>query len=103
MRRFILAALAAGFAVSASADMVASNGSGDELRLFDRACTVESIRAAINPEYVDKFRAGQATIGGKTIRLCWIDTEQGAFYLMPEGAEQGIAYPVTIFISQPGT
>lgn len=102
MRRFILAALAAGFATAASADLVASNGSGDELRLFSQPCTIASVRAAINPEYVDKFQAGQATIGGKTIRLCWIDTEQGFYWILPEGAQDGIAYSVTMFISSPG-
>jgi hypothetical protein len=100
MKRILLAAILA--AGPAMADMVASNGAGDELRLFDRPCAIESIRARINPEYVDKFQAAQAIVGGKVIRACYIDTGEGFYYLMPEGAEQGIAYPVTIFISSPG-
>jgi len=102
MKRYLVAAAAVCLCASASADLVASNGTGDELRLFERPCTVESIRAAIRPEWVDKFKAGQALIGGKVIKVCWIDTEQGSYYVMPDGAEQGIAYSVTIFVNEPG-
>lgn len=101
--RYIIASLAlAGFAASASADMVASNGSGDELRLFERPCEIASVLAAIKPEFHSKFQAAQAIVGGKVIRACYIDTGEGFYYLMPEGATDGIAYSVTIFTSQPG-
>jgi hypothetical protein len=102
MNRMIAALVAAGFAASAQADMVASNASGDELRLREKPCAIASVLAAIKDEHRDKFRDGQATIGGKTIRLCWVDTQEGYYWLLPEGAQDGIAYSVTIFISQPG-
>lgn len=96
--KFLVVAFAASFvAFPASADLVATNGAGDELRLFDRPCTTAAILDTLNPEYHAKFNAGQAIIGGKVIKVCWIDTEQGAYYVMPEGATEGVAYPVSIF------
>lgn len=102
MRRLILAALAAGFATFAHADMVASNGAGDELRLMQTPCTNSAILDRVKPEFHSQFKAGQASIGGKIIRLCFVDTMEGFYYVIPEGAEQGIAYPVTMFLDQPG-
>lgn len=102
MRRLIIAALLA--AGPAMADMVASNGAGDELRLFDRPCTIAAILAGIKPEFHSKFQAGQALIGGKVIRLCYIDTQEGSYFVVPEGSEGGggIVYSVTMFTSSPG-
>lgn len=98
----IIAALAVGFATFAHADLVASNGSGDELRLMQTPCINSAILDKVKPEFHAQFKAGQASIGGKIIRLCWVDTSEGYYYVIPQGAEQGLAYPVTMFLDQPG-
>lgn len=102
MRKLMLCA-ALLCAAPAFADLVAKNKNGDELRLFERVCTNPTILAAIKPEFHARFKAGQASIGGQVIALCYIDTNEGYYYIMPEGADQGFSYPVTIFINQPGT
>jgi hypothetical protein len=93
----LIAALMCG---NAWADLVATNGP-NELRLIDSACTHEGILENIKPEYRDKFKRAQATVGNKTFAACWIDTGEGAYWVAFENG-QSVAFSVTGFINQPG-
>ena len=98
MKRFLL--IAALIAAPAYADLVVSNGA-NELRLMPESCTNPAILERIKDEYRPQFKKAQASIDGKTFAGCWIDTQQGAYYVLySDGGEA--AYPVTAFIEAPG-
>ena len=100
MKRIL--ALLALLALPAAADMVATNGTGDELRLMDAPCTNSAILDGIKPEYQDQFQRGQATVGKQTHALCWIDTREGYYFVFFENG-QSMPFPITAFVSSPGT
>ena len=99
MKKLLIAALLA--AGPAMADLVATNSGGDELRLMNSPCVHGGILGHLKEEYRPKFKKAQAWIGGKMHYACWIDTNEGAYFVMWESGE-GSAFPVTSFIDQPG-
>lgn len=100
MRKYVLAAIAAGFVTSSFADLVARNGA-NELRLMPGACSHGGILGQLREEWRPKFRKGQATIEGKLHFACWIDTFEGAYFVIWESGESSLL-PITGFIEVPG-
>jgi hypothetical protein len=100
MKRVLLAALAAGISTSAAADLVAKNGD-NELRLLNTPCVNSAVLAHIRDEWRDKFKTAQAQLGPQFFHACWIDTEQGAYFVIYSDGDQS-AIPVRAFIDQPG-
>jgi hypothetical protein len=92
MKKLLLAALLV--AAPAMADLVASSGA-NELRLLNADCTNPAILAELKPEFHPLFKKAQATIGGKVIPACWIDTMEGAYFVKFEGGA-GL-YPIEAF------
>ncbi len=98
MKRLVLAAalLAAG---SAMADLVARNGK-NELRLMHSPCVHGGTLGHLKEEWRSQFRKAQASIEGKTLFACWIDTGEGAYFVIWEdGTSNG--YPVAGFLDVP--
>ena len=101
MKRLLIAALAAGFATFAAADLVATNKTGDELRLMPGPCVHGGILGQLKEEYRPLFKKGQAWVGGKMHYTCWIDTGDGFYFVAFEDGG-GHAFPITAFTESPG-
>lgn len=82
-------------------DLVAVNSKGDELRLMHSPCVHAGILGRIKEEYRSRFKKAQAEIGKKMIYACWVDTGDGAYYIVWEDGSS-TAYPITGFLDQPG-
>jgi hypothetical protein len=100
MKRIIAALIAAGFSTFTQADLVARGGA-NELRLLNTPCTNAAVLAHLKDEWHDKFKTAHATIGPRHFAACWIDTEQGAYFVVYEDGDQS-AVPVGVFADQPG-
>lgn len=100
MRSLILAAAMLA-AAPAMADLVASNGKGNEMRLEQAPCTNEAVLSYLKPEFHSQFKRGMALLANKPVAVCWIDTEQGAYWIVTEAGE-AVALPITIFVDEPG-
>lgn len=100
MKRILLASFLLMFWGGAWADLVATNGP-NELRLMHSPCVHAGILGQLKEEFRPQFKKAQATIAGKTHFACWIDTGDGAYFVIWESGE-GQAYPVTGFLDQPG-
>ena len=98
MKRLLLAALLA--AGPAMADLVAKSGD-NELRLLNTPCVNSAVLAHIRDEWRDKFKAATAQLGANYFNACWIDTEQGAYFIVYSDGDQNVI-PVRAFIDQPG-
>lgn len=95
--KLIPAVLAALLCGTAMADLVATNGES-ELRLTGEPCTNAAVLDQLKPEYHAQFKRAQATIKGKALPGCWIDTMEGVYYIQfPDG---GLAFPITMFTEQ---
>jgi hypothetical protein len=88
MKRLLIAALAAGLAVSAHADLVGTNGV-DTVRLTDAPCP-EKIAAQAPPYLRDKMRAAIADVAGTRYEACWALVAPGAVGLVYEDGDQGL-------------
>jgi hypothetical protein len=96
MRRYILASLFAAGALLAflslpamAGQLVMQDGSGNVVRLFDRACTHGGVLALIRPEYRDRFLTAEVTIDRRSIAACWIRDPDGDVYVMLEDGRNG--------------
>jgi hypothetical protein len=96
MRKFVLIA-ALSLPLIAHADLLARAGK-NELRLMEAPCKNETVRALIKEEWRDKFHAARADVNGKSYEACWIDTNQGVYFVYYENEESAI-YPVSVFIN----
>jgi hypothetical protein len=100
MKRILAAALAAGIATSSFADLVATSGK-NELRLMDAPCVHGGVLGMLKPEWRPKFKKAAADVNGKMLYACWIDTMDGAYFVLFEDGD-GQAYPIQAFIEVPG-
>lgn len=98
--RYLLAALVL-LTMPARADLVATNSAKDELRLMPGPCIHGGTLGLIAEEWRSRFKKAQADIGGRLVFGCWIDTGEGWYWVIFETG-QGIAYPITSFLDQPG-
>lgn len=91
----VIAALMCG---TAMADLVATNGENEIRLMTAEPCTNPAILEQLKQEYHSQFKRATATIKGKALPGCWIDTMEGAYYLQfPDG---GLAFPVEMFTEQ---
>lgn len=100
MKRIAVALAFLMFWGGASADLVARN-SGNELRLQHTACVHAGILGQLREEWRPKFKKAVATVAGKMHYACWIDTMDGAYFVVWEdGSAAG--YPIAGFLDEPG-
>jgi hypothetical protein len=100
MKRALMLLIAAGFSTFTQADLVARGGA-NELRLLNTPCTNAAVLAHLKDEWHSKFKTAHATIGPHYFNACWIDTEQGAYFIVYSDGDQN-AIPVRAFVDQPG-
>lgn len=100
MRKYLLI-LSLLLAIPAQADLVVSRGK-DELRLMTTPCVHGGVLGMLKPEWRDKFKKAQATVGGKMFYACWIDIpeDQAVWVLYEDG--DGKDYPLAVFTESPG-
>ena len=98
----VAALLLAGVALSAQADLVARNDKA-ELRLLNAACTEKAILDQLKPEFHARFKAGRllAHDGSINLKVCWIDTGEGAYFVQFQDGDSG-AIPVQVFTEEHG-
>lgn len=92
----LLSALALALALlapsaSAGSDVVyrATDPNGDYIRLFDKPCANDRVRAGIPPNQREAFMAGEAKIDGKMWGMCWTVISQGIGIIYEDG-DRGI-------------
>jgi hypothetical protein len=101
MKRILLAATLFA-ACSAMADLVATNRNGDEMRLMPGPCVHAGILGHIgSKEARARLKKGQAWVDGKLLYVCWVDTGDGAYWVVCEDGE-GRSHSVTSFTDKPG-
>jgi hypothetical protein len=100
MKRILVIAATLFAACSAMADLVATSGE-NERRLMPGPCVHAGILGMLKPEHRKQFKKGQAYVQGHLFYACWIDTGEGAYFVLYEDGD-GKAYSVTSFTDKPG-
>jgi hypothetical protein len=93
MKRYLIAALAAGLAVSAHADRLFDNGTV-AIRLADSACG-HPVLAQLLADYGPSFDA-TVTFQGRKIAACWVMLPGGQVGVLDEDGDSG-AVPLDAF------
>ena len=99
MKRLLIAAILA--VGPAYADLIATNSGGDELRLMHSPCTHGGVLGHLDKDKRVQFKKAQSWVQGKLLYACWIDTGDGAYWVVYEDGE-GKPYSITSFIDKPG-
>lgn len=96
MHKRILCAGFAMLALSAQADLMATNGM-DWIKLAQPVCTNPVILPMIREEHRDKFKSGSAHVVGRNHQVCWVDTMEGAYVVFFDDGDI-VALPITAFV-----
>jgi hypothetical protein len=84
MRLLIVAAILAASPAFASDSMIARNGQ-NWLRLYDKPCSSEDVRALLRDKWKDKFRAAHSQANGQEFEACWLEKDGQVFVLFEDG------------------
>ena len=83
----LLASVVALLATPASADLVFKSDNA-HVRLGNKPCTGKVASLLLN-EWLPKFKDGYAVVGGKAVRLCWIEHPAGMVTIIDEDGDGG--------------